>query len=62
MERIFSTVEVATELGVSAWQVRRVAPAAPRVGQNRVFSSADLPRLKQLLESAGYLRTTEVEK
>ena len=61
MDRIFSTVEAARELNVAAWQIRRVCPAVPRVGQHRVFQSGDLPRLRQLLEAAGYLKPGAVK-
>jgi hypothetical protein len=54
--RIFSTTEVAAELGVSPWMVRRVAGDVKRIGTARAFTSNDLPRLRQLLEGAGYLK------
>jgi hypothetical protein len=54
--RIFSTTEIAAELGVSAWMVRRVAGDVKRIGTARAFTSNDLPRLRQLLEAAGYLK------
>jgi hypothetical protein len=57
MDRLFSLVEAARALNVAPWMLRRVCPTAqPRIGSYRVFDSRDLPRLRQLLEGAGYLK------
>jgi hypothetical protein len=52
---------VARRFNCQAWQIRRLferglLPQAPRVGAYRVIAIADLPRVKQALRSAGYLR------
>jgi hypothetical protein len=56
--------EAAAELGVRAWQVRRLfelgkLPAPPRAGLTRLIRRSDLPRIRQALIAAGYLVEAE---
>jgi hypothetical protein len=51
----------ARRLGVKPWMVRRIyernlLPAPARIGQYRIIYAGDLPRLKEALRRAGYLR------
>lgn len=62
MQRNFSTIgAVAAEMGVPAWQIRRAIERGfltdpPRLGAYRVFQPDDMPRVREALRAAGYLR------
>ena len=58
---VLTTGEVCRRLGVLPWQLhaaerRRFLDVPARVGQYRVYAEADLPRIREALVRAGYLR------
>lgn len=54
VKNFLTLVDVARRLGAPVWKVRRlfetkILPEPPRLGQNRAFTEADLPRIKEAL-------------
>ncbi|HYT89198.1 MAG TPA: hypothetical protein VEL76_10855 [Gemmataceae bacterium] len=60
----FTTGRLAAELGVAAWQLRRVIDAlglpVPRAGLYRLFPADRIDELKAELRRRGYLPEQEV--
>jgi hypothetical protein len=61
MPRTFTTGQLARHFDLPAWQVARAIrrgfhPEPPRIGNYRLFTEADLPRVEEALRRAGYLR------
>ncbi|HEY7153807.1 MAG TPA: hypothetical protein VH575_07590 [Gemmataceae bacterium] len=53
--------EVALRLNCQQWQIRKVCnlglyPEPPRFGNQRAFRESDLPKIKEALRKAGYLK------
>jgi hypothetical protein len=60
-QRAHTIGAVARHFNVAVWQVRRVIlrgllPEPDRIGAYRVFTTAELPKVKAALIKAGYLR------
>jgi hypothetical protein len=61
---VLSIGAVAKRFGVPSWQVRnlykrQLLPEPLRLGPYRAVLAADLPRIKEALERAGYLKTKD---
>lgn len=53
--------QIALKLHVFPWKIRRLfetgkLPEPERIGNYRLFTEADIPRIKKALEEAGYLK------
>ena len=62
--RVLSVGQVADALGVERWKIQKLLSRgeieyAARIGPYRVLNEDDLPRVKQALVSAGYLRLAD---
>lgn len=60
-DRRLAVGEVARTLGCQGWQIRRLferglLPPAERIGLYRVIPESELPKVKEALQKAGYLR------
>jgi hypothetical protein len=60
MPTTFTTGDLAKHFNVPVWQIlqtmrRRFLEEPPRVGIYRVWTEADLPRVREALVNAGYL-------
>lgn len=61
MATTFTTGQIAKRFGVDLWQVlqairRGFLPEPQRIGIYRFWTEADLPRVREALIAAGYLR------
>ncbi len=60
MSKYLTLGQVALQLGCLTWQIQRlyqrgILPEPPRLGQHRLVTEKDLPKIRKALLEAGYL-------